>query len=125
MSEPRWTTDRPTVPGFYLAAPIEHDRDQARSDIEDMARGWHGDPRPLLLVADVGGDDLEKDPLVPFFAGIGDYPFGDLEHDFKTVWWYGPLPMPPPIPGLGPVRMPGESERRRFRVPRGWPPDTP
>ena len=119
---PRWTTDRPTRPGFYFAAPIEHGDDEARMAIHDMAEGWVGDTRPLLLVADVGGDDLEQDDLVPFFAGIGVYPFGDLEHDFACVWWYGPLDLPPAIPGLGPVRPPGEQERRRFRVPRGWPP---
>lgn len=123
MTQRQWTTERPTEPGFYYAAPIEHAEDQARSDIEDMASGWVGDERTMLLVADVGPDDLGEGALIPFIAGIGEYAFDDLEQDFQCVWWYGPLAMPPPIPGLGMVRMPGEMERRRFRIPRGWPPE--
>ena len=120
---PAWTQDRPTRPGFYFAVPVEHGKDKAWSDIHDMASGWLDDPRPLVLVADVGEDDLQQDDLIPFFAGIGEYRFKDLAHDFATVWWYGPLPLPPEVPGLGPVRPPGEEERRRFRIPRGWPPE--
>jgi len=126
LTQRAWTQQRPTQPGFYYAVPVEHaseEPENARDAIRAMASGWLPDPRPMVLVADVGPDDLEEADLVPFFAGIGDYPFCDLAHDFATVWWYGPLALPPPVPGLGPVRPPGQLERERFRLPRGWPPE--
>ncbi len=123
MPKRKWTTDRPAEPGFYYAVPVEHDSDQARTDISDMADGYEPDDRPLVLIADIGPDDLMAEQLLPYFAGIGEYAFKDLAHDFATVWWYGPIEMPPPVPGLGPVRPPGDIERLRFRIPRGWPPE--
>ncbi len=125
MPNPSWTTDDPTEPGVYWVVLHTHDSDDAKHDIFDMANGFRMDPRPLPCVAEVCPDDDDPDGLVPFFIGMEDYPFRDLWIDFREVWWYGPLELPPSPPGHLPMRPLGEGGLRPFSVPSGWPPTPP
>jgi hypothetical protein len=123
VPEPSWSTDDPTLPGIYWVVLHEHDRDVAEHDIYEMAHGWRMDPRPYPAVAEICRDDEDPDTVVPFFVGTDEYPFDDLHHDYKEVWWYGPLELPPPPPGHLPLRPLGECGLRPFSVPGTWPPE--
>lgn len=123
MITPRWTTDDPTVPGVYWVITHEHDGEEAKSDIFEMAHGWRRDPRPYPAIAELCRDEDDPEQLVPFFVGTEAYPFDDLRHDFKEVWWFGPLELPPPPPGHLPLRPLGTCGISPFTVPSGWPPE--
>ena len=122
MKEPVWTLEVPSEVGYYFAVMIDHPDDAKRCEIQQMASGWLQDPRPVPFVAEICEDDDEPEKLIPWFAGLGEYPFRALAHDYAEVWWYGPLPLPPAIDGHGEMRPPGVNEQRRFKVPKGWPP---
>jgi hypothetical protein len=117
-----WTSRPPTVMGYYYAVMVEHPIDVGRDEIQQMASGWLQDPRPVPFVAEICEDEDEPEKLIPWFAGLGEYPFSALAEDYAAVYWYGPLPLPPPLEGLGPMRPPGENQQVRFRLPEGWPP---
>lgn len=123
MSAPNWSTDDPTVPGIYWVVTEEHDRDVAEHDIFEMAHGWRRDPRPVPMVAEVCRDDDDPDAMVAFFVGTEEYPFEALHIDYKQLWWYGPLALPPSPPGHLPLRPLGESGLQPFDVPGTWPPE--
>ena len=124
MATPTWTQEDPTEPGVYWVVTKTHDRAAAELDIFEMANGWRMDPRPYPSIAEICIDDEDPEGRVPFFVGTDEYPFDALHHDYKEVWWYGPLDLPPPPPGYLPLRPLGEGGLRPFSVPSAWPPET-
>ena len=122
MKELAWTDTVPSEAGFYYAVLVDLPEDARRCEIQQMASGWLMDPRPVPFIAEICEDEDEPEKFIPWFAGLGEYPFGALAEDFAEVYWYGPLPMPPALEGHGPMRPPGVNDQTRFRVPKGWPP---
>ena len=124
MPKRRWTREDPKSPGIYWVVLIPRDEDLAAEDIRDMARGLRMDPRPPVHVAEVFPDEDQPSGLIPWVAGMDEpYPFKGLLSDFSEVWWFGPVVLPPPLPGRGALRPFGASGLQPFELPGGWPPE--